>query len=174
MSTPPPPPPSGSGQDPNEGQDSNGGQDSYADQSEPRSQPEQQPYGYDPQSQGGSSSYNQGQDQGEGYGAGGYQPAPGYYGGQAPSEVDNNFGIIALVTGLIGLLACQPLGIVAIIYGRKAQAAETAGRATNGTLGVVGFWLGVVALVLFALAILAFILAVAGLISVGVFESTSY
>ncbi|MGB5952470.1 MAG: DUF4190 domain-containing protein [Ornithinimicrobium sp.] len=140
---------------------------------------EDNPYDYNPQSGGGS---GDGQPGGQGYGgsgqqghhdsaqqgygqqgqqygqspsgySGGYQAAPNYSGGQAPNTVDNNLGVIALVTGILGLLICQPVGIAAIIYGRKAQAAERAGRADNGTLGTVGFWLGVVAVVLMLLAI---------------------
>lgn len=146
MSTPPPPP---------------GGDDN--------------PYDYNPQ-HGDSSNDSSHRDQGygdasqQGYGqqygqsqsgySGGYQSAPNYSGGQAPNTVDNNFGVIALVTGILGLLICQPVGIAAIIYGRKAKAAERAGRANNATLGVVGFWLGIVALVLMVLAIVGVVLFV--------------
>ncbi|MGB3186723.1 MAG: DUF4190 domain-containing protein [Ornithinimicrobium sp.] len=153
------------------------------------------PYNYDPQS-GGSSGEGQAGDQGygesnrqgygdpsqQGYGqsgqqygqgqsgySGGYQSAPNYSGGQAPNTVDNNFGVIALVTGILGLLVCQPVGIAAIIYGRKAQAAERAGRADNGTLGVVGFWLGVVAVALAVIALLFVVLIFVGAIAGGTF-----
>ncbi len=144
------------------------------------------PYNYDPQAGGGSGEqqagdqgYGESSRQGDGdplqqghgqYGqapsgySGGYQAAPNYSGGQAPNTVDNNFGVIALITGILGLVICQPVGIAAIIYGRKAQAAERAGRADNGTLGVVGFWLGVVAVALAVIALIFVVLIFAGAI----------
>lgn len=127
MSTPPPPP---------------GGRDDN-------------PYDYDPNAQGDSRSQGSSNDgSGNNSGSGGYQAAPNYSGGQTPNDVDNNFGVIALITGIVGLVICQPLGIVAIIYGRKAQAAQAADRANNATLGTVGFWLGVVALILLVISII--------------------
>ncbi|MCE0485237.1 DUF4190 domain-containing protein [Ornithinimicrobium sediminis] len=146
------------------------------------------PYGGDDQSQGSSDPYgtpSQGQgDHSQGspqqggysstpsYGYGsdaGYQAAPGYYGGGAPNDRDNNFGVISLVTGIIGLFACQILGIVAIIYGRKAQAAQAAGTANNGTLGTVGFWLGVVSLAFLVIGIIIFV----AVLSLGIMDASS-
>lgn len=137
MSTPPPPP-SGSSDD---------------------------PYGTNDQSGPGDAQSGYGSGDSYGSGSGGYQGAPGYYGGSPSGDQDNNLGVIALVTGIISLVICTPLGIVPIIYGRKSQAAAAAGTANNGTLGTVGFWLGVVALILLALAI---ILIAVGAISIGV------
>jgi hypothetical protein len=119
----------------------------------------------------GQGQYGQGQQPGQ-YGQGQYgqqggqyyPSAPGYYGGQPMNDRDNNFGVIALVTGLVGLLICSPVGIAAIIYGRKAQAAQAAGTANNGTLGTVGFWLGVAAL---ALMVLGILLLATGVVSLG-------
>lgn len=118
--------------------------------------------GQDPQGQGHDQGY--GQQQGYGQPGPGYQGAPGYYGGGAPNDRDNSLGVIALVTGIISLLVCAPLGIVAIIWGRKSQAAEAAGTANNGTMGAVGFWLGVVALVLMVLAV---VLLITGVLTLG-------
>ncbi|HKJ10983.1 MAG TPA: DUF4190 domain-containing protein [Ornithinimicrobium sp.] len=146
MSTPPPPP---------------GGNDEnpYTSQPGPGSEPAGQ----------GSPGYGSGA-----YGssepappASGYEAAPGYYGGQMPSDAENNLGVIALVTGIISLVACAPLGIVAVIYGRKAQAATAAGRANNGTLGTVGFWLGAVALALMVLGIIFVVVLLVFGLSVG-------
>jgi hypothetical protein len=96
-----------------------------------------------------------------------YPSAPGYYGGAPTNDRDNNYGVIALVCGIIGLLLCGPVAIVAIIYGRKAQQAQAAGTANNGSLGTVGFWLGVVTVGFWVLGLL--LLAV-GVISLSTFQ----
>jgi MFS family permease len=162
MSTPPPPP---------------GGNDDNPYTSDPGAEGSD-PSGYGSQGYGsqgyGSQSYGS-----QGYGSGdeatpsaaGYQAAPGYYGGQPTGDAENNLGIIALVTGIISLIGCAPLGIVAVIYGRKAQTAAAAGRANNGTLGVVGFWLGAVALALMVLAIIFFVVLLGLGISFGSIDS---
>ncbi len=149
MSTPPPPP-SGSGDDPYGSSGSSGAGDSRS--------------GY---GSGDASGYGSG---GYGGGSGGYQGAPGYYGGSPSSDRDNNLGVVALVTGVISILVCGPLGIVSIIYGRKSQAAAAAGTANNGTLGTVGFWLGVVALIWFVLVLA---LLAAGVISIAAFSNAT-
>jgi hypothetical protein len=155
MSTPPPPPPGDNDENPYTSDPSSSG-------SEPS-----QTSGY------GSGSPGYGSDTsayGSGQGSAGYQAAPSYYGGQAPNDAENNLGVIALVTGIISLVACAPLGIVAIIYGRKAQAATAAGRANNGTLGTVGFWLGVVAVALMLIAIVFFVVILGFGVSAGEFN----
>jgi hypothetical protein len=96
--------------------------------------------------------------------------APSYYGGPPPNTRDNNYGVVALVTGIVGLLMCWPAGVVAMIYGRRAQAAERAGTADNGVMGTIGFWLGVAALVLMVLAV---ILLAAGVFSLAWLTSNS-
>lgn len=132
------------------------------------------PYGAQPGQQGqggyGQQQYPQyGQQQ---YGQQGqyYPSAPGYYGGAPMNDRDNNYGVIALVCGIIGLVLCGPVGIAAIIFGRKAQAAQAAGTANNGTLGTVGFWLGVVAVILMVIGLVVGVLAFAGAISIGFSE----
>lgn len=157
MSTPPPPPP-GTGDDPH-------GSGATSGQGDGPAQPPTGSSGYGP---GDASGYGSGEA--SGYGGGGYQGAPGYYGGNPSGEQDNNLGVVALVTGIISILICSPLGIVAIIYGRKSQAAAASGTASNGTLGTVGFWLGVVALILMVLAIALLAL---GVISIGALSGAS-
>lgn len=91
----------------------------------------------------------------------GYQNAPQYQPGGPTPERDNSFGIIALVCGILSLVVCGPLGIVAIIYGRKAAGAQAAGTATNGTMGTVGFWLGVVGVALTVVLVVVFVVLMA-------------
>ena len=103
-----------------------------------------------------------------GYGTPGYglprpgNPTPGpAYGGYGAPE--NGQGTTALVTGILGLLCCGLLSIVAIVTGRRGMALADEGRADNrgtaqagmvlGWVGV-GLWLvGVVGYLLFALAV---------------------
>src|SRR5690606_28758087 len=132
-------------------------------------QPQQPPYGVPPQQgypqQGYPSQQGYPQQQGypsQGYG-GQYSGAPQYYGGPPVSTRDNNDGVVALVTGIIGLFMCAPLGIVAIIYGRRSHAALEAGTVDQGVIcthciciGVVAVALMVLVVVLFAVGILSF------------------
>lgn len=162
MSTPPPPPPGD--HDPHR----SGGPDDPAGQSFGHGSSQAPDHG----SNQAPPSYGSG-----GYGAesAGYQGAPGYYGGSPGNERDNNLGVIALVTGIISLIICQPVGVVAIVYGRRAQQAAQAGTANNGTMGVVGFWLGVAAIVLLVVAVvLAIVLVAVGVLSLAAFvDATS-
>lgn len=84
---------------------------------------------------------------------GGYgQPA---YGGGAPAGT-NKKATWALVTGILGILCCAPLGIAAIILGRGAeQEIRTTGQAGAG-MAKAGFILGIVALALLVLQIILF------------------
>ncbi len=92
-------------------------------------------------------------------------PAPGYGGpgGPAPSDKDNQVGVWALVTGILGF-CCGPIGIAAIILGRKSQSAAAQGTATNGGLGTAGFILGCVAVVLWVINL---VLLVTGTVDYG-------
>lgn len=99
-----------------------------------------------------------------------YQGAPSYYGGPPPGTRDNNDGVIALVTGLIGIFLCQPVGIAAIVYGRRSQAAQAAGTADNGVMGTIGFWLGVVSV---ALMVVVVVLFGAGILSLAMFSTAT-
>ncbi|MEO6821173.1 MAG: DUF4190 domain-containing protein [Candidatus Nanopelagicales bacterium] len=81
----------------------------------------------------------------------GQPPAPGY--GQAPAYAapgyaapQNGQGTAALVTGILGLLCCGLLSIVAIITGMKGQKLAAQGLATNGgsaKAGLILGWVGV-------------------------------
>lgn len=94
----------------------------------------------------------------QGYGPSGYPPAPVYTGGPAPNEVDNSLGVIALITGLVGLLLFPPVAIAGIIYGRKSTASANAGRATNGSMGTAGLVLGIVGTVLLVIYVVLVVL----------------
>ncbi len=127
----------------------------YGDQGHDNSGQGGSPYGYDPQAQPSDQQR-------------GYQAAPTYSGGQPPNDVDNNLGIIALVTGLVGLLVLPPVAIAGIIFGRKSQAAAAAGRANNGSLGTAGFVLGIIGTILLAIYVVVGILFVIAILGVGV------
>jgi len=93
-------------------------------------------------------------------------PPPSYgqspYGAPAPQGT-NTKAIWALVLGILGVLCCSPLGIVALILGRSAQTeiAQTGqggqGMAKAGfILGIVGIVFMVIAAILFATGALTF------------------
>jgi Domain of unknown function (DUF4190) len=87
-------------------------------------------------------------------------PPGGNYGQPAygsPAAAGNNQKATwALVTGILGLLCCSPLGIVAIILGRSAeQEIRTTGQGGAG-MAKAGFILGIVALALLVLQIILF------------------
>jgi hypothetical protein len=84
---------------------------------------------------------------------GGYgQPA---YGAPAPGST-NKKATWALVTGILGLLCCGPLGIVAIILGRNAeQEIRVTGEGGAG-MAKAGFILGIIALAFLVLQIILF------------------
>jgi ABC-type Fe3+ transport system permease subunit len=97
-------------------------------------------------------------------------PPPGY--GQSPygavPQGTNSKATWALVTGLLGLLCCSPLGIAAIILGRSAQQEiATTGQEGRG-LAKAGFVLGVIAV---AFLVLQIILVVTGVVSPDDFDN---
>jgi hypothetical protein len=71
----------------------------------------------------------------------------------APTSEKNSLGTIALVLGIIGVLAfwvpilAIGLGIAATVVGAKAKNAVKQGLATNGGAAKAGFVLGIVAIV---------------------------
>lgn len=99
---------------------------------------------------------------------GGYGQQPGY---GAPTPAGNNQKATwALVTGILGLLCCSPLGVVAIILGRSAeQEIRVTGQGGAG-LAKAGFILGIVALAFLALQIILF--ATGALTFDGTFDTT--
>lgn len=121
-------------------------------------QDEQQSYG-SPQQNYGSQQQGSGAQQ-QGYGAAGYPAAPAYSGGPPSNEVDNSLGVIALVTGVVGLFLFPPVAIAGIIFGRKSTAAANAGRATNGSLGTAGLVLGIIGTVLLVIYTVLVVVAV--------------
>lgn len=86
-------------------------------------------------------------------------PPPSYgqspYGAPVPQGT-NKKAIWALVLGIIGVLCCGPLGIVAIILGRSAQSeiAQT-GQGGQG-MAKAGFILGIIALVFLVIGAILF------------------
>ncbi|MCL2465840.1 MAG: DUF4190 domain-containing protein [Micrococcales bacterium] len=151
-----PPPPPGGYPDPN--QPSQGGYGQPADG------------GYGQPAGGGY-----GQPAGGGYGqppGGGYgQPAQPAYGGApaqygANPEEKNILGILALVSGILGVLCCGSVlfGVGGLILGKLSMSAAKEGRATNGGMGTAGFYLGIAGL---ALAVLYWVLYIGGVLSFG-------
>ena len=74
--------------------------------------------------------------------------APPAYGGapMAYAAPQNGQGTTALVTGILGLLCCGILSIVAIITGRKGMQLADSGQATNrgsAQAGMILGWIGV-------------------------------
>jgi hypothetical protein len=92
----------------------------------------------------------------------GDQPQYGQpYGG--PPQGTNSKAVWSLVLGILGVLCCGPLGIVALILGRSAQTeiAQTgqqgAGLAKAGwILGIVAIVFMIIGAVLFATGVLTF------------------
>jgi hypothetical protein len=83
-------------------------------------------------------------------------PPPGYapYGGGGFGPQQHPKGTTILVLGIVGLLCCGPLGIVAIVMGstaRKEMAANPGVTYTNAGLITAGWILGIVATVLWAI-----------------------
>jgi len=71
------------------------------------------------------------------------------------SDEKNSLGVWALVLGILSIVCCGLLaGIPAIILGNNSKKAAAEGRATNGTLGNVGFILGIIGTVLGTIGII--------------------
>ena len=62
----------------------------------------------------------------------------------------------SLVSGIVSLLCCGPLGILAIVLGRQAQAEIATTGQQGAGLAKAGFILGIVALVFFVIQIIVF------------------
>lgn len=78
-------------------------------------------------------------------------PPGGGYGYAAPQTSQK--AVWALVTGIISILCCAPVGIVAIWLGRSAEReiAASGGAQTGGGMAKAGWVLGVIGLVLLVL-----------------------
>lgn len=88
-------------------------------------------------------------------------PPPAYgqppaYGGapMAYAAPQNGQGTTALVTGILGLLCCGILSIVAIITGRKGMQLADAGQANNRGMAQAGMILGWVGVALWVVGII--------------------
>ena len=100
-------------------------------------------------------------------------PPPPQYGGQSPygavPQGTNQKAVWSLVLGILGVLCCGPLGIVALILGRSAQA-EIARTGQQGAgLAKAGFVLGIIAVVFM---IIGAILFAAGVVTFDDFSTT--
>jgi len=83
--------------------------------------------------------------------------------GQGYPAPENGPGTTALVTGILGLLCCGLLSIVAIVTGRKGMALADAGRASNRGSAQAGMILGWIGVALWIVGVaLAIIGAIAG------------
>ena len=86
-------------------------------------------------------------------------PPPPQYGAPPPGAVpagNNSKALWSLITGILGLLCCGLLGIVAIILSRSAQT-EIARTGQGGQgMAKAGFILGIIAVVLMILQIILF------------------
>lgn len=83
------------------------------------------------------------------------EPPPGYtsYGGATPES--SKKALWALISGILGIVVCGPLAIVAIVLGRQAQAEidGSLGRIGGRGQATAGFVLGIVGLVVWIVLI---------------------
>lgn len=96
-----------------------------------------------------------------GYGS---QPPGGYYGaptggGTGGPPVDHPKGVTILVLGIVSLVCCSPLGIVAYVMGNNALREIDAepGRYSNRQTVQIGRILGIVGMVLLVLGLIWFL-----------------
>jgi Domain of unknown function (DUF4190) len=68
--------------------------------------------------------------------------------GMAQARPENGMGTAALVLGILGLLICGPLTLLAIIFGAIGLQRANAGRANNRGAALTGLILGIVGAVL--------------------------
>ena len=89
-----------------------------------------------------------------GYGGGYAAPPP--VGGGMGGPVDHPKGMTVLILGILGIVCCSPLGIVAFVMGNNALKEIDAqpGRYGNRQIVQIGRILGIVAMVLLVLSIL--------------------
>lgn len=75
--------------------------------------------------------------------------------------MQNGSGTTALITGILGLLCCGLLSIVAIITGMKGQKLAAQGLASNGGSAKAGVILGWIGIGLWILGIIGYIALIA-------------
>ncbi len=88
-------------------------------------------------------------------------PPPPNYGGESPygapvPQGTNSKAIWALVTGILSVLCCGPVGVVAIILGRSAQAEVAQTGQSGAGMAKAGFILGIIALALMVLYVILY------------------
>lgn len=95
---------------------------------------------------------------------GAYPPAfpPGPGGGYLSAGLKPHRATLVLALGIVGLLCCGPLGIVAYIFGKKDLAEMDAGVMDPSGRGTtnVGRILGIVAMVFLVLQVIYFIVVI--------------
>ena len=93
-----------------------------------------------------------------GSGDGGYgaPPPPPLPGGGMGGPVDHPKGITVLVLGILSIVCCSPLGIVALIMGNNALREIDAepGRYSNRQIVQIGRILGIIGIVLLVLGLI--------------------
>lgn len=89
-----------------------------------------------------------------GYGGGYAAPPP--VGGGMGGPVDHPKGMTVLILGILGIVCCSPLGIVAFVMGNNALKEIDAqpGRYGNRQIVQIGRILGIVAMVLLVLSLI--------------------
>jgi Domain of unknown function (DUF4190) len=77
-------------------------------------------------------------------------------GGMGGGQVDHPRGVTILVLGILGIVCCSPLGIVAFIMGNNALREIDAqpGRYRNRQLVQIGRILGIIGMVLLVLSLI--------------------
>lgn len=83
-----------------------------------------------------------------------YPGTPHY--GYPPARPTNSNALVALILGIVSLLLCQPLGLVAFFIGRGArrEVAASNGREDGDGMALAGQIIGMTSFVLFVLSIL--------------------
>lgn len=71
--------------------------------------------------------------------------------------MQNGAGTTALITGILGLLCCGLLSIVAVITGMRGQKLAAQGLATNGGSAKAGLILGWIGIALWILGVIGYI-----------------
>ncbi|WP_211675595.1 DUF4190 domain-containing protein [Ornithinibacter aureus] len=92
-----------------------------------------------------------------GYGGGYAAPPP--VGGGMGGPVDHPKGMTVLILGILGIVCCSPLGIVAFVMGNTALKEIDAqpGRYGNRQIVQIGRILGIVSMVLLVLSLIWFL-----------------
>ena len=93
------------------------------------------------------------------YGAPPPPPPPLPANGMGGGAVDHPKGITVLVLGILSLVCCSPLGIVAYVMGNNALREIDAqpGRYSNRQIVQIGRILGIIGMVLLAITVLWFL-----------------